>query len=75
MFNNDTFALLSTTHLWHQRMGHINYQNLLKIYNSIEGVEVKINQERHGTCHTCLQGKQTRQPFKDLVTRASSLLE
>lgn len=75
VINNEIFALLSSAHLWHQRMGHLNYQNLQKLNEATEGMDVKIDQERNVTCSTCLQGKQTRQPFKHTGTRASSLLE
>ncbi|KAJ8715602.1 hypothetical protein PYW07_010084 [Mythimna separata] len=71
-------ALLSTVderdvNLWHQRMGHLNFTDLQKITESAKGVELlkKGNQ----ICTTCLEGKMSRQPFKNTGTRASKLLQ
>lgn len=73
---NESYALLTSVHLWHQRLGHLNYQSLKKLNESADGVDMEvIKQDKHLICNTCLQGKQTRQPFKNEGTRASGLLQ
>lgn len=71
-------ALLSTTderdiNLWHLRMGHLNFSDLQKITDSVEGVE--LSKKGNQVCTTCLEGKMSRQPFKNTGTRASELLQ
>ncbi|XP_048481491.1 uncharacterized protein LOC105390889 [Plutella xylostella] len=73
--NNDCYALLTSAHLWHQRMGHLNYKDLMKLEDCTEGVQMDHKTENAILCTTCLAGKQTRQPFKHTGTRASALLE
>ncbi|CAF4946395.1 unnamed protein product [Pieris macdunnoughi] len=73
--HNETYALMSSVHLWHQRMGHLNYNDLQKLNESTEGADIESSREEHVVCNTCLKGKQTRQPFKHAGTRASALLE
>lgn len=62
------------TYLWHQRMGHLNFQSLNKIPNCTEGVKLSPGLE-NSICVTCLEGKQTRKPFPAEGSRATSLLE
>lgn len=76
VIHNEAYALLTSAHLWHQRLGHLNYQNLQKLTESTDGVDMEaIKQDKNIICNTCLQGKQTRKPFKNEGTRATSLLE
>jgi transposase InsO family protein len=51
--------------LWHRRMGHINFDNLVKI-NRKEAVKEmpEISKPTNTLCEHCLQGKQTRTKFK-----------
>ncbi|KAG6460307.1 hypothetical protein O3G_MSEX011897 [Manduca sexta] len=75
---SETSALLSKVdeydlNLWHQRMGHLNFTNLMKIEENAEGV--KLSKKGNQICTTCLEGKMTRLPFKDIGTRASEPLQ
>ncbi|KAG7300019.1 hypothetical protein JYU34_017061 [Plutella xylostella] len=60
--------------LWHQRMGHINYNDLDKLQICAEGMKLS-TQKEDAACTSCLEGKQTRQPFNHGGSRASELLE
>jgi len=71
-------ALLSTVdekdlNLWHQRMGHLNFTDLQRITEYTEGVE--LSKKGNQVCTTCLEGKMSRQPFKNTGTRAPELLQ
>lgn len=61
--------------LWHQRMGHLNFSDLQRMPENVTGLEKLSPMKETITCTTCLEGKQTRQPFKSVGTRASKLLE
>ncbi|GJU42069.1 retrovirus-related pol polyprotein from transposon TNT 1-94 [Tanacetum coccineum] len=60
-----------TTHLWHQRFGHINNRSLKLLHDKdlVRGPPI-INTEA-GTCSDCLVGKQTR----DIFAKTSSWRE
>lgn len=64
------------TKLWHQRMGHLNFQDLVRARNNgtIEGIGPKLSGENM-TCGTCTQGKMSRKPFPRKSTRESNVLE
>lgn len=70
-------AFLSTTnddfYLWHQRLAHLNYNDMKKLKDHTEGV--KIPQTSELTCIPCIKGKQARSPFPSEGSRASQLLE
>jgi hypothetical protein len=51
--------------LWHKRMGHINFDNLVKIRRrEIVREMPKISKPTNNLCKHCLQVKQTRTKFK-----------
>lgn len=62
------------TYLWHQRMGHLNMPDLMKIPNCTTGVKLSPLKEDI-TCISCIEGKQTRQSFPTEGSRATELLE
>ncbi|GBP89948.1 Retrovirus-related Pol polyprotein from transposon TNT 1-94 [Eumeta japonica] len=64
----------STTHLWHQRLGHLNYNDVHKLPNCTTGVKLSSQKEKY-VCISCLEGKQTRQSFPSNGSRANGLLE
>lgn len=72
-------ALLSTVdendiNLWHLRMGHLNFTDLQKIGNSVDGV-YELSKKDIQVCTTCMEGKMNRLPFKNIGTRASEPLQ
>jgi hypothetical protein len=62
--------------LWNRRMGHINFDNLVKISRK-EGVKeiVEMSKTTNTLCEHCLQGKQTRTKFKSKEYSRSKPLE
>lgn len=69
------FGLIASTdfNTWHQRMAHLNFNDLSKLKTMASGINFPDkNVEK---CLPCLKGKQTRQSFGESETRASSLLE
>lgn len=59
--------------IWHRRMGHLNYADVKKLETSTEGVKITYSDSK--TCIPCIEGKQTRLPFKNEGSRATSQLE
>lgn len=79
MYKLDTYekidfacAAKNETVLWHRRLGHIGFSNMSFLKN-VQGV--KLNSIENINCETCLEGKQSRSPFKSEGTRAKKLLE
>lgn len=74
----DAYAMAAKSeadiYTWHQRMGHMNFKDLKKISNCASGVKISLDKE-DGICISCIEGKQTRQPFPTEGSRATELLE
>ena len=62
---NDTF-------LWHCRLGHINLERIGRLHK--DGYLSPFNLENYETCHSCLQGKMTKIPFRNKGTRVLETL-
>ena len=62
--------------LWHRRLGHLNFDNLLKISKK-EAVRdlPKIVKPLNSICKHCQHGKQTRSSFKTKEHMTSRPLE
>ncbi|CAK1547641.1 unnamed protein product [Leptosia nina] len=60
-------------YLWHQRLGHLNYNDMKKLKDHTDGVKIPQNSEL--TCVSCIEGKQARSPFPCEGSRANQLLE
>ncbi len=61
------------TTLWHQRFGHLNMANLLKLEKMVNGMNLK-EVPLHHVCEACIEGKHQRTSFpKDETTRAKLL--
>jgi hypothetical protein len=70
-------ATIDNSELWHQRLGHLNFSDLLKISGKgiVEGLP-KIEKTEKGVCGACQLGKQTRSAHKKTSGfRTSSNLE
>jgi hypothetical protein len=51
--------------LWHQRLGHINKQQLMEIVQKDMATGISVSkQESVSICEGCIKGKMNRQPFK-----------
>ncbi|KAJ8737027.1 hypothetical protein PYW07_000298 [Mythimna separata] len=68
---------LNVVNTWHRRLGHINSTDLNKLKNgAVEGVSFD---EKCGpnkaSCTICCEGKQTRLPFPQSVSKSHEVLE
>ena len=62
--------------LWHKRMGHLNFDNIVKISkNEVVRDFPKIVKPLNSACRHCQHGKQTRASFKTKEHMTSHLLE
>ena len=62
---------LSTTDLWHERLGHVHYKRLIEMSKNSLIPAFTVSKDK---CKTCMLTKITRQPFNNVV-RESKLLE
>jgi hypothetical protein len=58
-----------TPHLWHERFGHLGYDNLARLTSMVSGINVtaeefKAAEDADSFCEPCALGKQHRAPFK-----------
>lgn len=61
---------------WHRRLGHLNFNDLNKMKNGvIDGIQFNGSAEAIKNCQVCLEGKQSRKPFKKGNKRREKLLE
>ena len=67
-------AVKPTLELWHQRMRHLGYQNLLKLPQLASGIDVK-GPVPDSICGPCMKGRQRRKPCQILMSRATKFLE
>lgn len=65
------FAASSEAVVWHRRLGHPGI-NSFKRFNDLLKLNLKLSDdENQFNCNSCLEGKQTRQPFPASVNRAT----
>ncbi|XP_052757808.1 uncharacterized protein LOC113516220 [Galleria mellonella] len=60
--------------LWHQRMAHLNFSDLNKLTDCVEGVRINKNKIKM-ICESCQKGKQPRLSFPAEGSRAKKALE
>ena len=63
---------LSTTYLWHCRLGHINEKHISKLHQ--HRIMNSFDFESFKTCESCLLEKMTKTPFTGNSERANDLL-
>ncbi len=77
-FTNEPRALVKLTglgiHTWHARMKHLEYDNLLKLQNQIEEMNL-IDQKSIEICGSCMIDRQKRNVNKTSRTSVSKFLE
>ena len=61
--------------VWHQRLGHSNHQNILKMFklNVTNGLNLENNNLPSSPCHGCILGKMQRSHFPNTGTRATNI--
>lgn len=67
---------ISSSNIWHRRLGHLSDAVLSKMKNGIvSGVKIDEKLDNKFNCVSCCEGKQSRNPFGNAGSRAESLLE
>lgn len=61
--------------LWHRRFGHLNFQTIQKLRDSVDGVCINNEKRDIIRCKVCPMGKQHRKPFKSSKTLSTSTLQ
>ena len=63
-----------TPQLWHERFGHLGYENLARLTNMVNGIHIKAEKIKAAAqgnlCQSCALGKQHRTPFKSSSSKA-----
>jgi hypothetical protein len=68
-------SLNERTTFWHQRLGHLNMVNFVKLEKMVNCMNLKEGPLHH-VCEACIEGKHQRTYSpKDEATKASKLLE
>ena len=69
-----TSSTISPCELWHIILSHVNYKALSIVRKVVTCLqEIHINNE--GACKGCAQGKNTKNPFPSINSRAKGILE
>src|SRR5688572_30122929 len=64
---------LSTTYMWHCRLGHISEKRMKKLHT--DELLTSFDFESYETCEAYLLGKMTKAPFTGFPERALDLLD
>ena len=70
-------SITDSPRLWHERFGHLGYENLARLPGMVTGMGVSAEQiraaaeEGDGLCESCALGKQHRAPFKPSSSKAA----
>lgn len=67
-------AEVSSTELWHRRLGHLNYKSVIALSKN-PATKIKIRNIETLPCIPCIKGKQHRQPFQRSKTRSKRILQ
>jgi hypothetical protein len=63
-----------TPDILHQYLGHLNWNTIRKIKDSVQGIRIQTSHREQKPCEGCLKGKQHRRPFSTSQTPCSSNL-
>jgi len=62
--------------LWHRRLGHVNYQTLVKMKNgAVDGINFKENEGEIKNCVTCAESKMCAKPFGKSTRETTEILQ
>jgi hypothetical protein len=68
-----------TPRLWHERYGHLGYDNLARLTTMVKGINIDAKEfksaEESGLCEPCVLGKQHRAAFKQSSSMTKQPLE
>ncbi|CAH2087744.1 unnamed protein product [Euphydryas editha] len=69
-------AVMTSSDMWHRRLGHLNSNYLNKIQNAVEGFTLDRRADiSKSSCIVCCEGKQSRLPFPQDGSRSDDLLQ
>ena len=75
-FCNEQCLASSNLKLWHDRLGHNDFQDLIKLQNHVDGMQIDKNDSSELKCDTCELNKAKRKAVpKDSVDRANIVLD
>jgi GAG-pre-integrase domain len=57
------FSTKLSNAIWHERLGHLGEENLVKLQKMAEGLDLREPPDLY-TCEACLEGRMTRAPHK-----------
>lgn len=69
-----------TPRLWHERFGHLGYDNLARVTSMVTGIQVSADEfksassENNNFCEACALGKQHRRPFQQSTSTTTKPL-
>lgn len=63
-----------TAELWHKRLGHLNYESIVKLSKEPSS-GIHLEKIENIPCVPCVKGKHHRQPFPKKGSRATEMLE
>ena len=69
-----THNQISTSELWHRRLGHLNYRALPNLQSMVSGMP-SITCTDFEVCKGCMIGKNTKKSFSNSTSRAKEILE
>ena len=74
--SNDKCNVCHDIQTWHQILGHCNYNDILKLQNVVDGMQIKGKASRpEQECEVCIQGKFTQTRNRDPDSKAKAPLE
>lgn len=74
--SNDKCNACHDIQTWHEILGHCNYDDVLKLQNVVEGMQIKGKTVRpEQECEVCIQGKFAQTRNRDPDTRAKAPLQ
>ena len=65
---------VSLCELWHHRFGHLHYEALPKLQNSVTGMPNILN-DHDGVCRGCVLGKNVKGSFPSSSKRSKGILD
>ncbi|CAH2109147.1 unnamed protein product [Euphydryas editha] len=69
-------AVMTSSDMWHRRLGHLNSNYLNKMQNAVEGLTLDRRADiSKSSCIVCCEGKQSRLPFPQDGSRSDDLLQ
>ena len=74
---NQIFNQQESLKLWHHRLGHLNYSDVIRLDTQNAATGISVNKKEHITddCNGCKLGKMNRKPFPSSTSRATRPFE